>query len=351
MQAADLPMISSYLFDLALANEQLSDTTALSVTAQTIARCNEILVPSTHAQAIIARIAPELEMSPSARPEHVAAALAQLILEKPTPLQTLYTLTQLVHASINTQPHSLLEDNANEVIIEVYKALEPFLKQQKKRRFIFWLWFGCSVGIGLGTIALLHKLYTQHQHTQEALKQTQAVLVTQAAQIEALANIKQPVFEPTYHQVKDSSNQRKTAKALAKLARDIEQLRDKLAKNSSRFRKKLDEIRDDLDQANIDTHDLIANIQANSVKGIKIIKKKLQTQQEALDEGLRAMQLLVRTELGAASEDSQAESEEQAAISFKDLSAWISAADKSVDLLKSATHRARAAPILRRSKV
>lgn len=342
-QAADLSLISSYLFDLALTNEHISASSALCVTAQTVTLCKNTLSTQPHACTIIARIAPELHISTvEAEPVLVATALAKLILDEPTQLQILCTLIQLVQITINTSPLEQLDNNANIVVLEVCKILEPFVKQQNKKRLIFWLQLGGGIAIGLGTIALLHKFYSHHQHTTQALQQKQTALAAQAAKLgtrlEALANAPIQIDEIAHTQKNMATEQRKEASEQRKLARETSQLRKQVAA-----------LHVNLAQATADTQQLVAQVQDANVRGIRIINRKLHDQRQIFDQGFKAMENLVAAELdgaGDASDDEQPAT--RASVSLKDLTDWINVADKGVRLIRTAVNPTAAVTALSR---
>lgn len=169
LQAIDLSLINTYLFKLALEKEDISLCSFSLLADQTITLCQKELSFHRKALSILNPIGEEKGNSGQPSLPIVAAFLAQLILDKPTPLQELYTLTQLTQHTIQQAavPLLSLEDAANETILAVAKSLAPFIKEEEKKRTLGWCLFLASITLG---VAASIKLYHYVSHLEEEMR-------------------------------------------------------------------------------------------------------------------------------------------------------------------------------------
>lgn len=166
--ATEFSLINTYLFELALGKENIPFCPFSLLAGQTITLCEKELSFHTKAKSIINRIGEEKDHQSQISLPAIASFLAQVILDKPTPLQELYTATQLTHHAIQQGGSNLLqlEEAANQTILAVAAALAPFIKEEKKKRIMGW--FLLLGGITIGLVAST-KLYQYLSNLQEEI--------------------------------------------------------------------------------------------------------------------------------------------------------------------------------------
>ena len=321
LKASQLNSIDASLLQLALASAELPPQASLDLANQTIIICDEEFTNQTYGKILLECIARALKLKPTTQAIVIAQELAKLILDAPTSLQVLYTLTQLTQATTNMHvPHQTMltpsekdkdiDCYANQAVLSVSAALAPFLQQERKKMLFFWFSISISVAIGITFAASTYHYIKQQNETLAAtqiqLKQTQITIDQLSTQItdDNLAN--------TIQIKKNESIQQSLTQQQA--------IQESLAQQQAILQERIEKV-------NNNSHLAITEVQKHSIEGMRLIKQKLEGQQLFFDQCLASIDRVIE---GTEDDAPEAIAEK---ITFTDIASWIDNARDIAQLL------------------
>lgn len=321
LKALQLTSIDTSLLQLALASAELPSQAFLDLANQTIIICDKEFTNQTYGKILLECIARALKLKPTTEAIVIAQELAKLILDAPTSLQVLYTLTQLTQATTNmhvpeeTMPtppekEKAIDCYANQAVLSVSGALAPFLLQERKKMLFFWFSISISVAIGI-TLAARTYDYIKHQNerlaaTQIQLKQTQITIDQFSTQItdDNLVN--------TIQVKQNELIQQSLTQQIA--------IQESLTQQQAILQERIE-------QVNNNSRAAITEVQNHSIEGVGLIKQKLEGQQLFFDQCLASIDRVIK-----GTEDDAAEPIVEK-ITFTDIASWIGNARDIAQLL------------------
>jgi uncharacterized membrane-anchored protein YhcB (DUF1043 family) len=330
LKASQLATIDASLLQLALASAELPVQAFFDLTNQTIAICNEEFNNQIYGKILLERIAQALKLKPTAQAIVIAQELAKLILDAPSSLQILYTLTQLTQATTKTSapaqatPMTSEKDivyNANQTVESVREALTPFLQQESKKKFFFWFTISFGVAFGITLAASTHH-YLKNQKiifaaTQIQLKQTQTTVDQLSRQ---LAGNKNKVLLQSLTQQHATLQERVDQLSMQLAGSRNEALLQSLTQEHAILEERIEEI-------NNNSRLAITEVQNHSIEGMHLIKQKFENQKMFFDQCLASINNII--------EGTQDETPEEITekITFTDIANWMTNARDIAQLL------------------
>ncbi len=311
LKASQLNSIDASLLQLALASAELPSQASLDLANQTIIICDEEFTNQTYGKILLECIARALKLKPTTQAIVIAQELAKLILDAPTSLQVLYTLTQLTQATTNmhipqqtmlTPPEKDkdIDCYANQAVLSVSGALAPFLQQERKKMLCFWFSISISVAIGI-TLAASTYHYIKHQN--ETLAATKIQLKQTQITIDELST-----------QITDDN-----------LVNTIQIKQNELIQESLTQQQAI--LQERIEQVNNNSRAAITEVQNHSIEGMRLIKQKLEDQQLFFDQCLASIDRVIE-----GTEDDAPEAIVEK-ITFTDIASWIDNARDIAQLL------------------
>ena len=311
LKASQLNSIDASLLQLALASAELPSQASLDLANQTIIICDEEFTNQTYGKILLECIARALKLKPTTQAIVIAQELAKLILDAPTSLQVLYTLTQLTQATTNmhipqqtmlTPPEKDkdIDCYANQAVLSVSAALAPFLQQKRKKMLFFWFSISISVAIG---ITLAARTYHYIKHQNETLAATKIQLKQTQITIDELST-----------QITDDN-----------LVNTIQIKQNELIQESLTQQQAI--LQERIEQVNNNSRAAITEVQNHSIEGMRLIKQKLEDQQLFFDQCLASIDRVIE-----GTEDDAPEAIVEK-ITFTDIASWIDNARDIAQLL------------------
>jgi hypothetical protein len=291
--SSPLELLDTGLLQLALEQEQLPPETMLNIITETSNRCVAVLRDSAHAQQILAHLAQSLKIDSTSSPVTIAQGLCKLILDSPSTLHVLYTLTQLTLGSMHAEPANGLASNADLVTYAVNDALQPFVKKERTKKIIAWLWISGSIALG---ITLAVKTYQYLEHIKQE-KQESATKQKQTAS--ALRNLEQNCLADIQELTSQTNELQAQIKAVDRNARRA-----------------------------------AAHVQQNNIDGMKILQQKIAVQQKTLGRCINTMITQLNDALG---EEEIAAPAAAQKLSFHEFTEWLGSASNLVRTLNAAS--------------